>query len=132
MPLQPQPALPVYAYPLFGRTLTTAAGTSPSTATAVTAAFTDINAGTTANGSAGVILPASMLTAAPAAYTVINFTSNPVQVYPPSGSDIIGIGSNFPYTLPAWVGAVFQNLASAPLQINVEEVYSIPVNTVPT
>jgi hypothetical protein len=130
MALTANPAFPVYAYPLFGRSIISAAGTSPSTATAITSPFTDVTGGTVSNGAAGVIIPAG--TVAPQAWTVINFTTNPCQVYGFAGADILGVGTGFPYTLPALTGAVFQTLASAPNQINVEEVYSIPAGLTPT
>ena len=131
MPTTLQPSFPVYSYPLYGRTLTTAAGTNQATATAVTAAFTDINAGTTA-GTGGVILPAqSSASLTPVPYTVANFTGFGAYVWPPLGAAFVGYGTNVPYALAPWSSNVFVLAQNNLLQWNVSEPYSIPTGTVP-
>jgi hypothetical protein len=71
----------------------TATGTTQGTALALTAM---VNIVTTAAASSGVILPAiSNCTA----IFVANEAANPFFVYPPSGSQINGLGANNPFTL---------------------------------
>lgn len=84
----------------------TATGTNQATAYALTAADNEFT--TVADGTGGVLYAGTPGDT----QSVYNGGSNPLNIYPPSGSQINGIGTNNPVVVPPATGCLFLCLTS--------------------